>query len=96
MAFRNSRRFQDAESFFLAAQRRMGQLLYDSNLAQAQAYFLAGVYLMSTMRPFEAWRMFVQALACCQIFVSPSTEDPDNKELQLHKIIYWASFKSEL
>lgn len=74
----------------------MGQLLYDSSLAQAQAFFLAGVYLMSTMRPFEAWRMFVQALACCQTFVSPSSDDPHNKESQLHKSIYWTSFKSEL
>ncbi|KAM0229407.1 hypothetical protein ACHAP5_011668 [Fusarium lateritium] len=96
MAFRESRQFQDAESFFLAAQRRMGQLLCNSDLAGAQVFFLAGVYLMSTMRPFEAWRMFVQALACCQILDSPSLDDPDDKESQLHQSIYWTSFKSEL
>ncbi|KAK7592030.1 hypothetical protein V3481_006665 [Fusarium oxysporum f. sp. vasinfectum] len=96
MTFRSSRQFQDAESFFLAAQRRMGQLLCNSDLTGAQVFFLAGVYLMSTMRPFEAWRMFVQALACCQILDSPSLDDPHNKESQLHKSIYWTSFKSEL
>ncbi|KAM0468842.1 hypothetical protein ACHAP7_010526 [Fusarium lateritium] len=96
MTFRESRQFQDAESFFLAAQRRMGQLLCNSDLAGAQVFFLAGVYLMSTMRPFEAWRMFVQALACCQILDSPTLDDPDDKESQLHQSIYWTSFKSEL
>lgn len=96
MTFRESRQFQDAESFFLAAQRRMGQLLCNSDLAGAQVFFLAGVYLMSTMRPFEAWRMFVQALACCQILDSPALDDPDDKESQLHQSIYWTSFKSEL
>ncbi|KAH6880814.1 hypothetical protein B0T10DRAFT_540294 [Thelonectria olida] len=95
-AFRRSTRFQDAESFFVAAQRRMGQLLCNSGLEEAHAFFLAGVYLMSTMRPFEAWRMFVQALACCQIFESSSFDDEHNSELQLHKRIYWTAFKSEL
>ena len=95
MTFRRSRRFQDAESFFLAAQRRMGQLLCISGIAEAQIFFLAGVYLMATMRPFEAWRMFVQALACCQVLAA-SSNDLQNKESQLHKSIYWTSFKSEL
>ncbi|KAK2669813.1 hypothetical protein RAB80_015339 [Fusarium oxysporum f. sp. vasinfectum] len=96
MTFRESRQSQDAESFFLAAQRRMGQLLCNSDLAGARVFFLAGVYLMSTVRPFEAWRMFVQALACCQILDSSSLDDPHNKESQLHESIYWTSFKSEL
>ncbi|KAK7592007.1 hypothetical protein V3481_006643 [Fusarium oxysporum f. sp. vasinfectum] len=52
MTFRESRQSQDAESFFLAAQRRMGQLLCNSDLAGARVFFLAGVYLMSTSRSY--------------------------------------------
>ncbi|KAK2925324.1 hypothetical protein FoTM2_015604 [Fusarium oxysporum f. sp. vasinfectum] len=53
MTFRESRQSQDAESFFLAAQRRMGQLLCNSDLAGARVFFLAGVYLMSTRVALE-------------------------------------------
>lgn len=97
VTFRHSKQFQDAEAFFTAAKKRMGQMLCSSGLAEAQSFFLAGVYLMSTMRPFEAWRLFVQALACCQIFESStSSDDPHDKTSRLHKSLYWTCFKSEL
>lgn len=87
----------------------MGLLLCSSGIIEAQNFFLAGVYLMTTMRPVEAWKMFVQALACCQGFV-PSSDveggtDPTlgddgshgrQSESQLYKSIYWTCFKSEL
>lgn len=93
--FRQSRRFRDAEAFFSAAQRRMGPVLCSSGLTEAQICFLAGVYLMATMRPLEAWRMFVQALACCQVLES-SADPPQDGGAQLQRSIYWTSFKSEL
>ncbi|KPM43245.1 hypothetical protein AK830_g3322 [Neonectria ditissima] len=94
-AFCQSDQFRRAESFFLAAQRRMGPALCNSGIIEAQIFFLAGVYLMTTMRPFESWRMFIQALACCQT-LQPSSGDPQQEGSQMYRSIYWTCFKSEL
>ncbi|KAI1609036.1 hypothetical protein EDD37DRAFT_136498 [Exophiala viscosa] len=97
-SFRSTPQFKQAESFFLAAQKRMGPLLCRTGVLEAQCFFLAGVYLMATLRPMEAWKMFVQALACCQAFYtekeSPNTENEG--EQRLRESIYWTCFKSEL
>lgn len=69
--FRQSAGFHEADAYFLAAQKRMGMLLCRSGVIDAQCFFLAGVYLMTTLRPVDAWKMFVQALACCQGFLVP-------------------------
>lgn len=95
LARRHGERFQRADAFFQAAQKRMGLLLCSSGIVEAQVFFLAGVYLMMTMRPFEAWKMFVQALASCQAF-SPAPGDSYEESTQLHRTIIWTCFKSEL
>lgn len=96
--FRRSQEFLQADAFFFAAQKRMGLLLCRTGLTEAQCFFLAGVYLMCTLRPIEAWKMFVQALACCQAFSDHgATHDPQHEEEhQLQQRIYWTCFKSEL
>jgi hypothetical protein len=95
LASRHGEQFQRADAFFQAAQKRMGLLLCSSGIVEAQVFFLAGVYLMMTMRPFEAWKMFVQALASCQAF-SPAPGDSYEESTQLHRTIFWTCFKSEL
>ncbi|KAH8690338.1 hypothetical protein BGW36DRAFT_307812 [Talaromyces proteolyticus] len=90
--------FHQAESYFLAAQIRMGALFYDGGVIAAQSFFIAGMYLMATLRPLDARKMFVQALACCQALfnhegaTSASSEGKWNQEQN----IYWTCFKSEL
>lgn len=75
----------------------MGMLLRKSGVVEAQCFFLAGVYMMSTLRPLEAWRMFVQAVACCQSFQNHRGTDMNHEEeRQLEQSIYWSCFKSEL
>jgi len=97
MDFRRTVEFKRAEHFFEAAQKRMGVLLCKSTIVEAQCFFLAGVYLMATLRPLEAWKMFVQALTCCQAFVSEqATDDGRESEQRLQESIYWTCFKSEL
>ncbi|KAJ6099788.1 hypothetical protein N7467_001323 [Penicillium canescens] len=52
---------------------------------------------MATLRPVGAWRMFVQALACCQGFSTQSTNDSRYEdEWNTKQRIYWTCFKSEL
>ncbi|ETI25155.1 hypothetical protein G647_04528 [Cladophialophora carrionii CBS 160.54] len=97
-SFRASPQFRQAESYFSAAQKRMGHLLCRTGVLEAQCFFLAGVYLMATLRPMEAWKMFVQALACCQAFYTEkeSPEVDREGEQRLRESIYWTCFKSEL
>jgi len=82
----------------MAAQKRMGILLCGGSVIDAQCFFLAGVYLMATLRPIEAWKLFVQALACCQGFsVNHYTYGAClENEWNLKQRIYWTCFKSEL
>ncbi|KAJ5328875.1 hypothetical protein N7452_009265, partial [Penicillium brevicompactum] len=95
--FRQSHNFSRAESFFLNAQKRLGMLLTGNGVIEAQCFFLAGVYLMTTLRPMEAWRMFVQGLACCQALQSHDIDHAQSEaEWSPHQRIYWTCFKSEL
>lgn len=98
MTYRETHEFVRAEQYFEAAQKRMGALLCRSTIVEAQCFFLAGVYLMATLRPLEAWKMFVQALTCCQAF-TPEHREPGearDREERLQESIYWTCFKSEL
>jgi hypothetical protein len=90
--------FQQADCCFSAAQKRMGILLSRTGIMEAQCFFLAGVYLMSILRPIEAWRMFVQAMACCQGFHTSNTANHSQieDEQKIQNSIYWTCFKSEL
>ena len=78
---------------FTAALKRIGATLDSAGIAQAQCLFFAGVYLMSCLRPFDAWRSFLQALAVCQSFkfMSKATQTGTPAE----ESIYWSSWKSE-
>ncbi|KAF4769257.1 hypothetical protein HAV15_008782 [Penicillium sp. str.  len=95
---RQSEEFKKAEAYFLAARKRMGVLLGGSGMIEAQCFFLAGVYLMATLRQFQARPMFVQALVCCEGFHIPlPPNDPRHDENHtLQESIYWTCFKSEL
>lgn len=97
-SFRTSPQFKQAQSYFTAAQKRMGLLLCRTGVLEAQCFFLAGVYLMATLRPLEAWKMFVQALACCQAFYTTKSSPRGDQEgeQRLRESIYWTCFKSEL
>ncbi|OGM50897.1 periplasmic beta-glucosidase precursor [Aspergillus bombycis] len=78
---------------FAAALKRIGTTLDSAGVAQAQCLFFAGVYLMSCLRPFDAWRSFLQALAVCQsfTFMGEATQTGTPAE----ESIYWSSWKSE-
>lgn len=97
-SFRETPEYRKAEDFFNAAQRNMGLLLCGTSEIEAQCFFLAGVYLMATLRPLEAWKMFVQALTCCQAFTIDRNiqDEARNKAKRLQESIWWTCFKSEL
>ena len=59
-----------------------------SRCRQAQCALFAGIFLMSIVRPVDAWRMFLQGLATCQSF----RQDSNGAE---EESIYWSCWKSE-
>lgn len=91
-----------SNALFMAALKRLGPTIGSTGIVQAQCLFLAGVFLMSALRPFDAWRMFLQSLAICQSFAycAQSGAIDDETSLSLSTVeaegrIYWSSWKSE-
>ena len=101
---RDSDTYHIAESFFLAAKKRLGMLLGTSSLIEAQCMFLAGVYAMCTFQRLPAWRFFMQSLACCQTFESlkafrqnygEQLDEDGRRSAAAEQAIYWSAWKSE-
>lgn len=87
-------------TLFVASLKRLGPTLGSAGVVQAQCLFLAGVFLMSTLRPFDAWRMFLQSLAICQSFTYCDQPDPlsdgeSGSTVEAEGSIYWSAWKSE-
>jgi hypothetical protein len=107
-SFRDSEDYQLAEAWFAASQKRIGTLLsHGGGILEAQCFFFSAVYLMHTFRPFSAWPLFLQAIACCQMFqcFSKSNEVSlfppqdfleDGAGWRSEESMYWTCFKSEL
>jgi hypothetical protein len=106
--FRDSQDYQLGEAWFAASQKRIGILLSrGGGVLEAQCFFFSGVYLAHSFRPFAAWPLFLQAIACCQVFqcfsresVEPSfplhTFGEDGAGWRSEESMYWTCFKSEL
>ncbi|KAJ0413895.1 hypothetical protein BJY00DRAFT_319324 [Aspergillus carlsbadensis] len=98
-------------ALFTAAQKRIGIILDSAGLLEAQCLFFAGVYLMTSLRPYDAWRSFLQGLAICQNFefIRQSTDQPAGAAAAgggsapgggavgttAEESIYWSCWKSE-
>ncbi|KAJ8117778.1 hypothetical protein OPT61_g1106 [Boeremia exigua] len=101
---RDSEAYRTAESFFLAAKKRLGLILGTSSLIEAQCMFFAGVYSMCTFDRMPAWRYFMQSLACCQTFQSliafrqeygEQLDEAGRRAAAAEQAIYWSAWKSE-
>ncbi|KAJ9241433.1 transcriptional regulator family: Fungal Specific TF [Paecilomyces variotii] len=101
---RTSPAFVLANSYFEAAEKRMGCLMHKGGVLEAQCFFYAGVYLMTLQQPMKAWRFFVQAAATSQGFdfprkpLSPEamTSPEARRERASQESMYWTCLKSEL
>lgn len=90
-----------AMSLFALAQKRLGRVLVATGIVEAQCAFLTGVFLMSVLRPADAWRMFLHGLAICQSF--PSIRNPSSfadaarrtAQVVAEESIHWSCWKSE-
>ncbi|KAH7361566.1 hypothetical protein B0T11DRAFT_227288 [Plectosphaerella cucumerina] len=91
----------EAMSIFALAQKRLGHVLVATGLVEAQCALFTGVFLMSILRPADAWRMFLHGLAICQSFpsirnpVSFADEARRTADVVAEESIHWSCWKSE-
>ncbi|PNS17521.1 hypothetical protein CAC42_8064 [Sphaceloma murrayae] len=90
--------YRAAQSLYAAAQKRVGSLIHADYLIQAQCAMFSGVYLMSVLQPFNAWRMFINGLTLCQAFESlrdTAKDGTTQSATQAEESVYWSCWKSE-
>lgn len=96
---RDEHRRANAQALFDAAEKRKHTLWRSDYLTQARCHFYSGLFMMVWMRPFDAWRCFLQGLATCQMSTSGANgrnpPDPAQDEKQAKESIYWSCWKSE-
>lgn len=89
-----------AESFFGAAQRRLG--LLSNTLVAVQCQYLAGLYEKFLVRPLEAWSLLQGASAQLQAYlyakglVATTAEGQSgNRAKHIEQRLYWSCVKAE-
>lgn len=89
--------WSSAQSLFAAAEKRKDLLWRSDYLTQARCHFYTGVFMMISMRPFDAWRAFLLGLATCQRLTGSrgnnSADNPTSSHAE--ESIYWSCWKSE-
>ncbi|KAF4548545.1 Hypothetical protein D9617_27g045120 [Elsinoe fawcettii] len=88
-------RLRRAWTIFAAARKRLGTVMEASLLTQARCFFYSGVFLMSMLRPYDAWREFLQGLAACQSFEARSRGAEVLPDATAEESVYWSCWKSE-
>ncbi|CAO2658431.1 Nn.00g061540.m01.CDS01 [Neocucurbitaria sp. VM-36] len=97
----DAEQLQQGEAYYNLARRRFGFL--DKGIIVPQCYFLAGVYLMYTMRPLMAWSQFHQASASYHLYLQCQARRPyqaadDTRAIKRRgqeQRLYWSCYKSE-
>lgn len=94
---RDELRWATAQALFDAAEKRKEKLWRSDYLTQALCHFYSGMFMMVSLRPFDAWRQFLQGLATCQRFTSHRQRPRDHptSQSQAEQSIYWSCWKSE-
>lgn len=95
----NEQRWKHAQALYDAAEKRKDAVWRAGHLTQARCHFYSGVFMMASLRPFDAWRHFLQGLATCQILIAPTDRcklrDPELTNKQAMESMYWSCWKSE-
>jgi hypothetical protein len=96
---RDEHQFANAQGLFDAAEKRKNTLWRSDYLTQARCHLYSGIFMMVSMRPFDAWRHFLQGLATCQRLIVPAhhrrPREPVTVDKQAKESIYWSCWKSE-
>ncbi|KAJ4356257.1 uncharacterized protein N0V89_004288 [Didymosphaeria variabile] len=98
---RDGSRLHNAEAYYNMARKRFGFL--DTGVLVSQCHFLAGVYLMYTLRPLLAWTKFQEASRSYHLYLQCQLRRPPHvpadsalaKRRALEQRLYWSCYKSE-
>lgn len=98
---RDGNRLKKGEDYYNMARKRFGFL--DRGILSSQCHFLAGVYLMYTLKPLLAWTKFQEASRAyhlylqCQLRRLPHAPAGSAiaKRRALEQRLYWSCYKSE-
>lgn len=90
-----------AATYYNLARRRLG--LLERGILGPQCYFLAGVYLMYTLNPIQAWSKFQQASQLFHVYLTCHNRpkatyidlERQTRERHLEQRIYWSCYKAE-
>ncbi|KAF2020421.1 hypothetical protein BU24DRAFT_338474 [Aaosphaeria arxii CBS 175.79] len=98
---RDSESLQHGEAYYACARKRFG--LLKPGIIATQCHFLAGVYLMYTMRPLSAWQQFRSASTSYRLYLDyqsrrrtrRATVPVSTKQRSQEQSLYWSCYKSE-
>ncbi|KAJ8114212.1 hypothetical protein OPT61_g3858 [Boeremia exigua] len=98
---RDNNALRNGETYFACARMRFG--LLKAGTTTTQCHFLAGVYLMYTMRPLSAWMQFRSASESYHLYLDfqksrqgrPTAVPLTIKQRSLEQGLYWSCYKSE-
>ncbi|KAK6073437.1 vegetative cell wall protein gp1 [Seiridium cupressi] len=107
---KHKERRDQANAYFIEAQKRIGLVYLESSLLVLQCSFLTSVFLMSTLQIFAAWKSFSQTGTQCLGWLAArgrvhasaaSLAPPVGDQFESHnryveESIYWSCLKSEL
>ncbi|KAJ5770035.1 uncharacterized protein N7511_002086 [Penicillium nucicola] len=93
-ALLDTSKLEEAESYFILARRRIGNLSH--SIAGVQCLFLSGVFYMYTFRPLDAYQSFHQASVMYQVYAkSKQGAASIPSDLKTEQRLFWSCFKSE-
>jgi hypothetical protein len=85
--------YSTAESYYIAAQKRIG--LLNSSIMTAQCHLLCGIYEMYSLRPLRAWTSFNRSCVMFQIYLKTKDKTKTGANESLERRLYWSCLKSE-
>jgi hypothetical protein len=71
-SIRDAPNHSTAESYYVAARKRIG--LLGNTLTATQCLFLSGVYEMNSLRPLQAWASFTRARSVWQVYIMAKSD----------------------
>ncbi|EKD14457.1 hypothetical protein MBM_07178 [Drepanopeziza brunnea f. sp. 'multigermtubi' MB_m1] len=98
-----SQLLKTSDMFYQVARKRIG--LLEPSIVAGQCHMLAGIYLMYTLHPLEAWAAFHQAGSVYTLYLRSKAAlqersngmdfTPSNSDRRLEQRLYWTVLKSE-
>ena len=94
-SIRDTSNYSTAESYYVAARKRVG--LLGNTLTTAQCFFQSEVYEMYSLRPLQAWASFTRACSVLQVYTMAKSNQIASRLPSIRSLehwLYWSCLKS--